>query len=688
MTSFPTHQDNFPSWWRAHGPQLVADYTSQRTSYIRALSPAFAVKMPGVEVAEILYQRLGAGTFMAALQPNYRVPSPLQGQENGDWIRRSKTVGINVRTIGNFFNVVKYALTLPAHVDTIHLLPIWEAGVVASLYGMASWQLNPEFFSHELLIQYPHLNTVEAQLQVVMNLLHALGKKVGMDVIPHTDRYSEMVLAQPSFFEWLQRQDLTITNHRAQLHEEVEAAIADWLRLAGAAIPEMPLAAVDLKPSRFFYHLSEEQRLLCLFGQAADVDTRRERRIRLLDHLYRQGFEPVPATMAPPYRGLEVDTNSAALTVDRAGRQWRDYRISAPTEMSRIFGPLTRYKLYERLEDNAHWAIDFSRPRYAVWEYVAKQYAQVQQRYGFDFMRGDMSHVQMRPEGTPLQPDVYYDLLAYVKQHIQAKVPYFAYFAESFLTRPDYMAYGDELDHLEASQAETSLGNLQSMVPGEADFLAHFRRYLDIAETRKVTPTFTIITGDKDDPRFDGFYRHGNLARMFTGLFLPKLPVYYALGFEQRDEHPYPFPNENYTKLYVFQVKEGEKATHGLYRWGNNLPLFFSLDRLHAFAEALLPQLDHSSLLWPLPPDPTAATAHLAWQQEKQDSQWLFVVNFGEKTLKNCKIPLLGQAKMASACLLVFSTHRSKAQRKISLLKQQLILAELENGEGLVISLV
>ena len=59
-------------------------------------------------------------------------------------------VGVNVRTLGSFWNVVKYAMTLPDCQSAIHLLPIWEPGVVSSLYGIAGWNLNREFFSSEL----------------------------------------------------------------------------------------------------------------------------------------------------------------------------------------------------------------------------------------------------------------------------------------------------------------------------------------------------------------------------------------------------------------------------------------------------------------------------------------------------------------------------------------------------------
>ena len=82
--------------------------------------------------------------------------------------------------------------------------------MVSSLYGPASWNLNPEFFSQELYLAEPQLDTVEKQLRAVVNILHLLGKAVGMDVIPHTDRFSEMALANPQHFEWLVRSQTEI----------------------------------------------------------------------------------------------------------------------------------------------------------------------------------------------------------------------------------------------------------------------------------------------------------------------------------------------------------------------------------------------------------------------------------------------------------------------------------------------
>ncbi|MEL7223141.1 MAG: hypothetical protein AAGJ93_17585, partial [Bacteroidota bacterium] len=457
------------NYWQQNQRQLLYAYAQEEADFVAHLLPEVAVQLSGSLVLETLAKRIGVRQMQTALSPEGQIPSPLQQHITTDWIRRVNMVGVNVRTIHSFWNVVKYALTLPASQSSIHLLPMWEPGVVSSLYGMASWNINPEFYSAELAHLVPQLNTVEKQLKAVVNLLHAMGKTVGMDVIPHTDRYSEMALAQPHFFEWLQRKEDRILDHRANLHEVVQGAIMRWLLRHGSAQPTVvyPQEIVD-----FFGRIfPEEQRLQVLFGPKDDYRLRQDRRASLVDWLYRLGYEPVPATMAPPYRGLEVDPSPEARTIDFAGREWRDYRITQPQKMSRVFGPLARFKFYERKNDNQDWEIDFERPRIIVWDYYCEHYAAIQTAYNLDFMRGDMSHVQMHPEGVPLKTDDFYDPLGAVKKHIQKAVPYFAYFAESFLAPPGVMAYGDEVEHLVASHADTTLGDLQSMVVDSATFL-------------------------------------------------------------------------------------------------------------------------------------------------------------------------------------------------------------------------
>ncbi|NJC26460.1 alpha-amylase family protein [Neolewinella antarctica] len=612
---------SYTAFWQTKAPERITDYGNGTTSWIVGLAPETAVTLPWSDVHGILRQRLGTDVMTKCLNPDTPYPSPLLGEKDGEWLKSCNTVGVNVRTIGSFLEVVKYALTLPDHVRGIHLLPIWEPGVVGSLYGMASWRLNTEFYSQELY--EAGVVKLEDQLRVVINILHALGKAVGMDVIPHTDRYSEIVLANPDHFEWLLRDDKTIVSHREYLHEEAQGAIYDWLVARGPATPAYATVG-------HLWRLPEAKRLKILFGHPEDYLGRQRRRIDLVDWLYHRGYEPAPATMAPPYRGLEVDPRPEATTTDAAGRVWRDYRITKPQEMSRVFGPLTRYKLYGRKRDNQDWEIDFGTPHPWVWNYLTEHYAEQQATYGFDFMRGDMSHVQMRAGGVPkaTEIDAYYDPLRAVKLKIQGTTPHFAYFAESFLAADGYMAYGSEVEHLVRSAAEVTLGNLQSTVPNSPEFWQMTRQYLKVANDRAVIPAWTVITGDKDDPRFDHFHHFGELERVFTGLFLGLMPMYFSLGFEQRDRHFSRATNEEYTKLYVFQEERGDKSVSGPYRWGTNLELFAGLTRLHQFAAGTLAHLGATRIL-------RTGPDVLAWIRPASDGEgaYLFVVAFGEEVL-------------------------------------------------------
>lgn len=663
---------------RAESDPVIGAFLRGDQHFIGELLPALAVELPGVRVMSLLRGRLGSELLRECLQTGYVHPSPLADRQDTQWIKTANLVGINVRTIGHFWNVVKYSLTLPACQSAIHLLPIWEPGVVASLYGISSRHINPEFHSEELATLCPHLHSVELQLKAVINLLHALGRTVGMDVIPHTDRYAEIVLANPQHFEWLQRHDLEIVDHSAHLHEQVQATIMEFLTTYGAAVSDSSWP--DDRDSFFSDAYGETRRLQVLFGAKTAREIRKSRRSELVDWLFQRGFEPVPATMGPPYRGLVVDPRPEAATEDDRGRVWREYRIAQPQMMSRVFGPLTRFKFYDRLRDNTDWQIDFSAPRLATWRYFQEFYAAVQREYHFDFMRGDMSHVQMRPGGVPAGREAYYDPHQMVGRFIRTEVPYFAYFAESFLVAPDIMAYGDELDHLELSEADATLGDLQSMPVGDWEFLRHFRWYLDLLATRQFAPSFTVMTGDKDDPRFDQFYLSGNEARLFLALFLTDMPSYMALGFEQRDPHPQPVANEYYSKLYVFRIDKGEKAVAGPYRWGDNTELFGRLCRIRQQADQLWPDVANKAVKWLIYPNPAGTHFIVAWELEA--TPYLFVVNLHpRRTIKNLKIPKAGDPR---DCRLVFSTHHlvEKRHRKLAYNGLQLQISRLAAGEG------
>ncbi|MEN0002773.1 MAG: hypothetical protein AAF798_01470 [Bacteroidota bacterium] len=685
--NFPIAYENWHVHWSKNRVQLEAEYTSQQRTFVPGLLPELAIQLPAHEVLTLIEQAIGRGVLQDALQAEHTIPSPLTGTTNTQWIKRSNMVGINVRTIGNFFNIVKYILTVPQSQQAIHILPIWEPGVVASLYGMASWHINSEFFSQELYDLYPELDTVEKQLKVVINMLHAMGRVVGMDVIPHTDRYSEIVLANPQYFEWLKREEQEIVDHRANLHEAAQQVIFDLLQEIGSAVEELSLP--EDAATFFGVEFGSEKRQALLFGHQYDYHTRGERRGKFVERLYDEGLEPLPATMAPPYRGLQVKKVEAGQNTDSKGRVWYDYEIIEPQSMSRVFGPLSRYKLYERLDDNKNWAIDFERPRKEVWEYVCANYAAVQRDFNFDFMRGDMSHVQMRPDGVPMVVDQYYDIQRGVAKRIQQAVPYFGYFAETFLAPAGYMAFGDEADHLDQSDADVTLGDLQSTVVGSPEFLQAFRWYLDMLATRHFAPCFTMMTGDKDDPRFDKFYLKGNEIRLLLGLFLTDMPSYMGLGFESRDPHPEPAPNEHYTKLYVFKIEAGPKATTGPYIWGKNGQLFRHLSRIRLLAEQILPRISDQSTHWLRQPDPTEGHYLIAWTQAEKP-QYLFVVNLNvDQDLTNQKIPIKGTFwELHTAKLLLSTSEAFPEGRLLPKSQKHLQIDHISAGEGLVFELI
>ena len=587
------------------------------------MPPEAMLRMPFDDIIRSLEQGIGTDIYQA-FDPAASVPGPVSAYRDTSWLKTAKTVGVNVRTIQSFWKIIPYVLTLPAAQNTIHILPIWEPGVVASLYGPSSWNVNPEFSSPELAANFPHLDTVEKQLKVIINILHLLDKAVGMDVVPHTDRFSEMAVANPQFFEWLQRRDKKIVHHESGLHRKVQALILKHLQQKGSAVPGLlPPDSVD----DFFEKMPELERLKMLFGEKYDYWGRLFRRKAIVRLLYEHGYETVPATMGPPYRGIEVDPRPEAKVIDEEGLVWRDYRISQPQSFSRVFGPLARYQLYESKNNNRHWELDFDRPNTGAWAYVCEHYRQIQAEFGFDFMRGDMSHVQMRPGGVAPVRDEYYDLLGAVKQTVLREKPWFGYFAESFLAPPGEMAYGDECDHLEASFADSTLGDLQSEPVGTKKFVKDFWQYRQWSETREFAPNFSIMTADKDDPRFDRFYLKGNEIRYFIALFLTDMPSYMGLGFECRDPHPKPAPNEFYSKYYVFQMLNDPKTTSGPYRWGQNRQLYAKLVRQKMLAENIFSDIRDAKTAWLLPPDKTGKNKVIAWTQAEKP-RYLFVANF------------------------------------------------------------
>lgn len=135
------------------------------------------------------------------LQRHETVESPLQrlGIQNSKWLQDTKMIGMNPRALGTYFNILKAAMIYPER--GIHLLPYYTNDK-ACIYEPQDWKLSREFLDPYLSKR--GLHTPEQQLRYVVSALHAMGKAVGMDILPHTVAFSRESLVHPDKFEWFQ----------------------------------------------------------------------------------------------------------------------------------------------------------------------------------------------------------------------------------------------------------------------------------------------------------------------------------------------------------------------------------------------------------------------------------------------------------------------------------------------------
>ena len=134
------------------------------------------------------------------------------------------------------------------------------------------------------------------------------------------------------------------------------------------------------------------------------------------------------------------------------------------------------------------------------------------------------------------------------------------------------------------------------------------------------------------------------------------MPSYMGAGFETRDIHYAPAPNEHYTKLFVFHETAGPKATNGPYIWGRNGVLFSRLTRLRSYAETIWGTIRGADCRWLILPDATGDNPVLAWTQQT-DPRYLFIVNTSpDRTIGRMGIPLIPQITPTIELTLEFST--------------------------------
>jgi|GEM_PF-1909133 len=121
LVSDTNHHEEWPGLSKGS----IDEYVSGKCSFLTVIMPATLVNLDAAIVLDILQQKLGQDTFSQALDWQETIPGPIEERATSSWIKSANMVGVNVRTIGHFWNVVKYALSLSKAQSAIHLLPYW-----------------------------------------------------------------------------------------------------------------------------------------------------------------------------------------------------------------------------------------------------------------------------------------------------------------------------------------------------------------------------------------------------------------------------------------------------------------------------------------------------------------------------------------------------------------------------------
>jgi hypothetical protein len=178
----------------------VSAKPGQGVGFIRHTPLADALRWTPEETFRHLSQLVSPEDF-ERLRRHETIESPLQrlGIHDSKWLQNTKVIGINPRALGTYFNILKAAMIYPER--GIHLLPYYTNDK-ACIYEPQDWKLSTEFLDPYLTTR--GLHTPKQQLAYVINVLHAMGKAVGMDVLPHTAAFSKESFVQPDKFEWFQ----------------------------------------------------------------------------------------------------------------------------------------------------------------------------------------------------------------------------------------------------------------------------------------------------------------------------------------------------------------------------------------------------------------------------------------------------------------------------------------------------
>lgn len=504
---------------------------------------------------KVLCSLLGSDKLKQAFDIEFNYPSPVVNNPNSEWLKKSKIIGINPRIIGSYFNIVKYALTFPE--DAIHIMPVWEMGCDGAIYARVNWKLSEEWLDKEL-VAYGY-ETPEKQLKLVVNLLHALGKKVGFDCVGHTDKFSEEVFIMPECFEWIRLNEEKTAQVKYADSEEVylqlKKSVVNFLSEFGSADG----STFDISKDFFSNDFSYMEREQVLFGKT--LEQRTNRRVALMNYVRDLGFETIPVTEHSPCRPIEFD----CIRTSEFG-SYADFKILEKKGAAKIFNAITPYRWYKI--DNAGFPI-VENPINKTFNYFFEQVEVFQNQYNFDFLRGDMAHNQSaHAHSSSKKNDKFeFEMWKLLKERIQIKTPYFATFAEAFLGAYYIDGYSDMIN--KSFDVILGMSNFKYL---DGEFIELVKHYQVCSEQTPFAPCIVSITNDSDQEHNNMLHQSplANEIRYFIQMLIT-LPGYTGMGFECRNLVPE--KQSEYSGIYTNYQPEK-------YTWGRNEKLFKNVSKI------------------------------------------------------------------------------------------------------------
>ncbi len=492
----------------------------------------------------MLKQIVGEKELNRAFDISTPYPSPIVNQKDTKWCQTAKIIGINPRLTKTFWGIIKYAMTFSE--NCVHIMPLWTTGDRGSLYVQTSWRLNEEFLDPNLIEK--GYKTPEQQLKLTINVLHAMGKIAGFDVLPHVDNFSEITLLNPKFFEWAKLNEQKTSQLFAPdvdyntIYKEVESII---IKATNA-------------PYNLF-ELDERERENFIFPQNSD---RTSIRINLMNKIREAGLEPLPVAEHAPMRPVVFQKIEHS-----GGQSWAVFDVKNRSSAAKVIGCVTPYKWY-KIDDNGYPIQNTVEQE--VWDYFSDKINDFQQEYNFDFLRADMAHNQIAHSHNceEKNENEQQEMWAYLKDKINRTKPYFGILAEAFYNTYYINGIADMIN----KKVDIVLGNMnfqylnKEYVDTIDDYLRPFR------ENFPFYPCICTFSNDGDLKEHSVYFQseEANEARFFISMFL-NLPSYTGIGYETKKLKP---QNENeFSNEYV---KIQEKP----YLWGDNDILFEQITQM------------------------------------------------------------------------------------------------------------